>query len=114
MPILFPCVQLLRADEPVLATVRPVRRRGPSLCPAGLQSAPSELKSAAGRVTNASPRGVLCVEQLDACLYCVGREGEAAFLETFQSQPRVCDPEDPEGVWSSLHAGATLCLAMDT
>ncbi|HJX65379.1 MAG TPA: carboxypeptidase-like regulatory domain-containing protein [Polyangia bacterium] len=47
-------------------------------------------------VTSASPRGVLCVEQADACLYCVGREGEAAFLETFQSQPRVCDPKDPE------------------
>jgi len=47
-------------------------------------------------VTSASPRGVLCVEQPDACLYCVGREGEAAFLETFQSQPRVCDPKDPE------------------
>ena len=47
-------------------------------------------------VTSASPRGVLCVEQPDACLYCVGREGEAAFLETFQSQPRMCDPKDPE------------------
>ena len=47
-------------------------------------------------VTNASPRGVLCVEQPDACLYCVGRDGEAALLETFQSRPRVCDPKDPE------------------
>jgi hypothetical protein len=47
-------------------------------------------------VTSASPRGVLCVEQPDACLYCVGREGEAPFLEAFQSRPHVCDPEDPE------------------
>jgi len=47
-------------------------------------------------VTSASPRGVLCVEQPDACLYCVGRDGEAAFLEAFQSRPHVCDPKDPE------------------
>ena len=47
-------------------------------------------------VTTASPRGVLCVEQPDACLYCVGREGEAVFLEASQSRPHVCDPKDPE------------------
>ncbi len=47
-------------------------------------------------VTSASPRGVLCVEQPDACLYCVGREGETAFLEASQSRPHVCDPKDTE------------------
>jgi hypothetical protein len=47
-------------------------------------------------VTNASPRGVLCVEQPDACLYCVGHEGEGASLEAFQSRPRMCDPKDAE------------------
>jgi hypothetical protein len=36
------------------------------------------------------------VEQPDTCLYCVGRDGEAALLEAFQSRPRVCDPKDPE------------------
>jgi hypothetical protein len=40
--------------------------------------------------------GVLCVEQADACLYCVGREGGNPFLESSQSRPRICDPKDPE------------------
>ncbi len=40
--------------------------------------------------------GVLCVEQPDACLYCAGREGGSAFLESSQSRPRICDPNDPE------------------
>jgi len=47
-------------------------------------------------VTTASSRGVLCVEQPDACLYCVGREGEATFLEASQSRPHACDPNDQE------------------
>jgi len=47
-------------------------------------------------VTSAPSPGVLCVEQPDGCLYCVGREGGAAFLEASQSRPRVCDPKDPE------------------
>ena len=53
-------------------------------------------KARTADVYSASPRGVLCVEQPDACLYCVGREGEAAFLEAFQSRPHMCDPKDPE------------------
>ena len=36
------------------------------------------------------------MEQPDACVYCLGREGESAFLEASQSRPRVCDPKDPE------------------
>jgi hypothetical protein len=47
-------------------------------------------------VTLAPLPGVLCVEQPDGCLYCVGREGGSAFLEASQSRPRGCDPKDPE------------------
>ena len=53
-------------------------------------------KARPAEVTTASSRGVLCVEQPDGCLFCVGREGEAAFLEASQSRPHVCDPKDPE------------------
>jgi len=60
-------------------------------------------------VTAASPRGVLCVEQPDACLYCVGREGEAPFLEAFQSRPRVCDPKDAEECVEFCSALAPAC-----
>ena len=60
-------------------------------------------------VTTASPRGVLCVEQPDACLYCVGREGEAPFLEAFQSRPRVCDPKDAEECVEFCSALAPAC-----
>jgi hypothetical protein len=47
-------------------------------------------------VTLAPLPGVLCVEQADGCLYCVGREGGSAFLESSQSRPRACDPKDPD------------------
>jgi hypothetical protein len=47
-------------------------------------------------VTLAPLPGVLCVEQADACMYCVGREGGSAFLESSLSRPRACDPNDPE------------------
>ena len=60
-------------------------------------------------VTTASPRGVLCVEQPDACLYCVGREGETPFLEAFQSRPRVCDPKDAEECIEFCSALAPAC-----
>lgn len=60
-------------------------------------------------VITASPRGVLCVEQPDACLYCVGREGEAPFLEASQSRPRVCDPKDSEDCVEFCSSLAPTC-----
>ncbi len=44
----------------------------------------------------AAARDVLCLEQADGCLYCMGRDGEAAFLDPDQSRPLVCDPKDED------------------
>ncbi len=41
-------------------------------------------------------KDALCWQQSDGCVWCVGREGEASFLEAEQSRPWVCDPKDSE------------------
>jgi len=61
-------------------------------------------------VTNASPRGVLCVEQPDACLYCVGAR-EGGLLET-SSPASSCATQEIRGMCGVLlhRLAPTLCL----
>src|SRR6185436_15500890 len=39
---------------------------------------------------------LVCVEQPDGCVFCAGRDEQAAFLEPDQSRPWVCNPKDEE------------------
>ncbi len=38
----------------------------------------------------------MCLQQADGCVWCVGRDGEAPYLEAEASRPWVCDPKDSE------------------
>lgn len=58
---------------------------------------------------SASARDVLCLEQPDGCLYCLGREGESGFIDPDQSRPQVCDPKDEDACVEFCSALVPTC-----